>query len=64
LTTTAELIDKAKQAGFVCTEDPGTKQTIIIGNNEDLRRFYMLTVSPIIMQQLVDDAQAMGLYDK
>ena len=63
MTTTAELVDKAKEAGFVCSFDPGTKQTIIMGNDNDLRRFYMLTVSPLILQKMVDDAQALGLYE-
>ena len=61
--TTENLVEIAKKAGFVCHYDPLHKFHSIIGNQDDLRRFYQLTAGQIILEQMSQDAQRLGLYE-
>lgn len=61
--TTENLVQIAKEAGFVCHYDSLHKFHSIIGNDDDLRRFYQLTAGQIILEQIAQDAQRLGLYE-
>lgn len=61
--TTAGLLDIAKEAGFVITHDKANDWHLVIGNENDLRKFYQLTASRILLQWMHDDAERMGLYN-
>lgn len=61
--TTKGLLELAKDAGFVITEDKANNWHLVMGNETDLRRFYMLTAGRIIMDQLMLDGEKMGLYN-
>ena len=61
--TTENLVKIAKEAGFVCHYDRMHKFHSIIGNDDDLRRFFQLTAGQIILEQMAQDAQRLGLYE-
>lgn len=61
--TTENLVKIAKEAGFVCHYDPMHKFHSIIGNDDDLRRFFQLTAGQIILEQMAQDAERLGLYE-
>lgn len=61
--TTEGLLELAREAGFVVSLDKANGWHVIIGNETDLRRFYQLTAGRIIMDQLMLDADKMGLYN-
>jgi len=62
--TTDNLVKIAKKAGFVCHYDPLHKFHSIIGNQDDLRRFYQMTAGQILLDELARDAKELGLYNE
>lgn len=62
--TTDNLVEIAKKAGFVCHYDPLHKFHSIIGNQDDLRRFYQMTAGQILLDELARDAKELGLYNE
>lgn len=61
--TTENLVKIAIKAGFVCHYDELHKFHSIIGNQDDLRRFYQMTAGRIILDELARDAKELGLYN-
>jgi hypothetical protein len=61
--STAGLLEIAKEAGFVVSLDKANNWHVVIGNETDLRRFYQLTAGRILLDQLMLDAEKMGLYN-
>jgi len=62
--TTDNLVEIARKAGFVCHYDPLHKFHSIIGNQDDLRRFYQMTAGQILLDELARDAKELGLYNE
>ena len=61
--TTEELINIAREAGFVIHYDSLHKLYTVSGNGDDLRRFFMKTAGEVLLQNLHDEQQRLGLYD-
>lgn len=61
--TTEGLLDIAREAGFVVSLDPPNGWHVVIGNENDLRRFYQLTAGRLILDWMHEESQRLGLYD-
>ena len=61
--TTEKLIEIAKEAGFTVAYDQLHDLHTIVGNGDDLRRFFMKTAGEVLLQNLHDEQQRLGLYD-
>ncbi len=62
--TTENLVKIATKAGFVCSYDELHKFHTVIGNQDDLYRFYQMTAGQILLDELARDARELGLYNK
>ena len=59
--TTEKLIEIAKEAGFIIHYDSLHKLYTVSGSGDDLRRFYMKTAGEVLLQNLHDEQQRLGL---